>query len=164
MFGIPVSYSNALIVSVISATATDVRTSKPHWNAVFLYVHRLGSCEKAHWYADGAGSAINGASSISGPEPAPPEQCRRPIRGAGSASVLEPAPPIPGTCAAHPRNLPHQKSITNRFGPNLQKKDRPKACPFCGETEIRTRDTLLAYTRFPGVPLKPLEHLSNVTP
>ena len=30
----------------------------------------------------------------------------------------------------------------------------------CGETEIRTPDTLLAYTRFPGVPLKPLEHLS----
>ena len=33
----------------------------------------------------------------------------------------------------------------------------------CGETEIRTRDTLLAYTRFPGVPLKPLEHLSKRT-
>ena len=31
---------------------------------------------------------------------------------------------------------------------------------FCGENEIRTRDTLLAYTRFPGVPLQPLEHLS----
>ena len=31
----------------------------------------------------------------------------------------------------------------------------------CGEIGIRTRDTLLAYTRFPGVPLKPLEHLSN---
>ena len=30
-----------------------------------------------------------------------------------------------------------------------------------GETGIRTRDTLLAYTRFPGVPLQPLEHLSN---
>ena len=29
-----------------------------------------------------------------------------------------------------------------------------------GEIGIRTRDTLLAYTRFPGVPLKPLEHLS----
>ncbi|MDE6010024.1 MAG: hypothetical protein K2F87_01060, partial [Muribaculaceae bacterium] len=27
-------------------------------------------------------------------------------------------------------------------------------------TEIRTRDTLLAYTRFPGVPLQPLEHHS----
>ena len=32
---------------------------------------------------------------------------------------------------------------------------------FCGERGIRTPDTLLAYTRFPGVPLKPLEHLSS---
>ena len=32
---------------------------------------------------------------------------------------------------------------------------------FCGENEIRTRETLLAFTRFPGVPLQPLEHLSN---
>ena len=31
---------------------------------------------------------------------------------------------------------------------------------FCGVTEIRTRDTLLGYTRFPGVPLQPLEHHS----
>ena len=30
----------------------------------------------------------------------------------------------------------------------------------CGENEIRTRDTLEEYTRFPGVPLQPLEHLS----
>ena len=30
-----------------------------------------------------------------------------------------------------------------------------------GESEIRTRDTLLGYTRFPGVPLQPLEHLSE---
>ncbi len=41
MLFIPVSYSNALIVSMISATAADVRTSPPHWNAVFLYVHRV---------------------------------------------------------------------------------------------------------------------------
>ena len=33
-----------------------------------------------------------------------------------------------------------------------------------GESEIRTRDTLLGYTRFPGVPLQPLEHLSNTYP
>ena len=31
----------------------------------------------------------------------------------------------------------------------------------CGEIGIRTRDTILSYTRFPGVPLKPLEHLSR---
>ena len=35
---------------------------------------------------------------------------------------------------------------------------------FCGEIGIRTRDTLLGYTRFPGVPLKPLEHLSKASP
>ena len=34
---------------------------------------------------------------------------------------------------------------------------------FCGVTEIRTRDTLLGYTRFPGVPLQPLEHHSILT-
>ena len=41
----------------------------------------------------------------------------------------------------------------------------PKICLLlgssCGVTEIRTRDTLLAYTRFPGVPLQPLEHHSK---
>ena len=33
---------------------------------------------------------------------------------------------------------------------------------FSGVTEIRTRDTLLGYTRFPGVPLQPLEHHSII--
>ena len=33
---------------------------------------------------------------------------------------------------------------------------------FCGEGGIRTRDTLLEYTHFPGAPLQPLEHLSLV--
>ena len=32
----------------------------------------------------------------------------------------------------------------------------------CGETGIRTPETLLEFTRFPGVPLQPLEHLSLV--
>ena len=31
---------------------------------------------------------------------------------------------------------------------------------FCGERGIRTPGTLLRYTRFPGVPVKPLLHLS----
>ena len=31
---------------------------------------------------------------------------------------------------------------------------------FCGERGIRTPETLLEFTRFPGVPLQPLEHLS----
>ena len=30
----------------------------------------------------------------------------------------------------------------------------------CGATEIRTRETVLPFTRFPGVPLQPLEHRS----
>lgn len=34
---------------------------------------------------------------------------------------------------------------------------------FCGESGIRTRGTLLEYTHFPGVLLKPLGHLSNVS-
>ena len=33
---------------------------------------------------------------------------------------------------------------------------------FCGKRGIRTPDTILLYTRFPGVPLQPLEHLSFV--
>ena len=32
---------------------------------------------------------------------------------------------------------------------------------FCGERGIRTPETLLEFTRFPGVPLQPLEHLSS---
>ncbi len=31
----------------------------------------------------------------------------------------------------------------------------------CGERGIRTPGTLLKYTRFPGVPIKPLLHLSK---
>ena len=34
---------------------------------------------------------------------------------------------------------------------------------FFGEGGIRTRDTLLRYTHFPGAPLQPLEHLSIMT-
>ena len=31
-----------------------------------------------------------------------------------------------------------------------------------GERGIRTPETLLEFTRYPGVPLQPLEHLSSV--
>ena len=34
---------------------------------------------------------------------------------------------------------------------------------YCGESGIRTRGTLLEYTHFPGVLLKPLGHLSNAS-
>ena len=37
---------------------------------------------------------------------------------------------------------------------------RPFVKVFCGERGIRTPETLLEFTRFPGVPLQPLEHLS----
>lgn len=33
---------------------------------------------------------------------------------------------------------------------------------FCGEGGIRTLDTLLAYTHFPGVLFRPLRHLSVI--
>ena len=51
------------------------------------------------------------------------------------------------------------KAMTNspRSHLGVLKKD---CVHFCGATEIRTRDTLLGYTRFPGVPLQPLEHRS----
>ena len=58
-------------------------------------------------------------------------------------------------------------SLRLRRGFAKQKKDRRSSkldvglSWFCGESEIRTRDTLWGYTRFPGVPLQPLEHLSN---
>ena len=51
-------------------------------------------------------------------------------------------------------------AMTNsaRSNPGILKKE--DSVSFSGVTEIRTRDTLLAYTRFPGVPLQPLEHHS----
>ena len=42
------------------------------------------------------------------------------------------------------------------------KKDNLIKVVFSGEEGIRTPDTLLAYTRFPGEPVQPLLHLSNV--
>ena len=46
----------------------------------------------------------------------------------------------------------------------LQKRAKKKTLcgPFGGEGGIRTRGGLLTHTRFPGVRLKPLIHLSNV--
>ena len=42
-----------------------------------------------------------------------------------------------------------------------KKKDSAKALQsLCGKTGIRTLETLLTFTHFPGVPLQPLEHLS----
>ena len=45
------------------------------------------------------------------------------------------------------------------FMPEFQKHFNIKL--FCREEGIRTLDTLLAYTRFPSVRLRPLDHLSK---
>ena len=47
-----------------------------------------------------------------------------------------------------------------RRTPSLHSGIGIRRTPSSGETGIRTPDTLLTYTRFPGVPLQPLEHLS----
>ena len=49
-------------------------------------------------------------------------------------------------------------------GPGIKKAPQLRcgAILVCGESEIRTREPLLTTTRFPGVPLQPLEHLSSL--
>ena len=47
-----------------------------------------------------------------------------------------------------------------RYGTNPAASHPYSPSPCCGEGGIRTRDTLLAYTHFPGVLLQPLGHLS----
>ena len=48
-----------------------------------------------------------------------------------------------------------------RFFYQKKKKDFAKPLQsLCGKTGIRTLETLLTFTHFPGVPLQPLEHLS----
>ena len=60
---------------------------------------------------------------------------------------------IPNACQRHPfQPLPIFAHSSELGLANLVK--------VCGETGIRTPETLLKFTRFPGVPLKPLEHLS----
>ena len=70
--------------------------------------------------------------------------------------------PIPGTAHVPPASL-LSYDILYYLG-NKKEIGPAGSCraDSCGESEIRTRDTLLGYTRFPGVPLQPLEHLSNV--
>ncbi len=61
---------------------------------------------------------------------------------------------IPTVCHGHPVQVFHTnrslKQAWTRFCYEI----------LCGETGIRTPETLLEFTRFPGVPLQPLEHLS----
>ena len=57
-----------------------------------------------------------------------------------------------------PEVLPSTVFKTAAIVPSLQ---YVFALSRCGGRGIRTPDTLLTYTRFPGVPLQPLEHHSK---
>ena len=63
---------------------------------------------------------------------------------------------IPTVCHGHPVQI---LLLTSSL---KQAWTRPFVKVFCGERGIRTPETLLEFTRFPGVPLQPLEHLSFV--
>ena len=53
------------------------------------------------------------------------------------------------------------RKYTDTLIPGIKNKaDNCRPYWFGGVTEIRTRETLLTFTRFPGVPLQPLEHHS----
>ena len=63
---------------------------------------------------------------------------------------------IPTVCHGHPVQAFALSRVRKRaFFPGLEQN-------LCGKTGIRTPETLLRFTRFPGVPLQPLEHLSFV--
>ena len=64
---------------------------------------------------------------------------------------------IPTVCHGHPVQI---LLLTSSL---KQAWTRPFVKVFCGERGIRTPETLLEFTRFPGVPLQPLEHLSFVS-
>ena len=75
-----------------------------------------------------------------------PEGTRRERSGGGM--------PRRGSCEAAGVKVERRESDASK------RRRQPIGCLLSGESEIRTRDTLLGYTRFPGVPLQPLEHLS----
>ena len=64
-------------------------------------------------------------------------------------------PRIPTVCHGHPVQSFSVPPLSSKLGRVLSEKS-------CGERGIRTPETLLEFTRFPGVPLQPLEHLSFV--
>lgn len=97
----------------------------------------------AHLLLSGISFAVVPASPVGGPA------CLL-LSGISSAVALRHLPPpAAGRCKPEKEN---QRS---------SELDADFLFPVCGEKEIRTPDTLLEYTRFPGVPLKPLEHLSR---
>ena len=62
-------------------------------------------------------------------------------------------PRIPTFCQRHPVQSVPVFTHSSKLG-------LVNTVSSCGETVIRTPETLLEFTRFPGVPLQPLEHLS----
>ena len=62
---------------------------------------------------------------------------------------------IPTVCHGHPVQSFSVPPLSSKLGRGISEKS-------CGERGIRTPETLLEFTRFPGVPLQPLEHLSFV--
>ena len=101
-----------------------------------------------------------------GPAMLPHRDCARP-EGLRIPVALAAGPLQQGGTAGTKRLICgayHGFSTPPALQASLKKKSRiPKECSRffrCGEIGIRTRDTILSYTRFPGVPLKPLEHLS----
>ena len=60
---------------------------------------------------------------------------------------------IPTVCHGHPVQSFSVPPLSSKLGRGISEKS-------CGERGIRTPETLLEFTRFPGVPLQPLEHLS----
>ena len=72
-----------------------------------------------------------------------------PVRSSPRGFLRNPHSLPRASCAIHCQCLLAQASL-----------DKQTLSMSCGETGIRTPETLLEFTRFPGVPLQPLEHLS----
>ena len=80
--------------------------------------------------------------------------CRRHLLGDSDSALLRNSPEYPQAAAGTLFKVKTKFHCSSELGrSNLVK-------ILCGETGIRTPETLLAFTRFPGVPLQPLEHLS----
>ena len=69
------------------------------------------------------------------------------------------------TAGAPPRGSASEGAVYLRWQSNGKiriKASDGRTLLFCGEDRIRTYEPLSAVTRFPGVPLQPLEHLSKI--
>ena len=100
------------------------------------------ACGPARLLLSGISSAVASTSPVGGP-------AHLLLSEISSLALRHLPPPAAGRCKPEKEN---QRS---------SELDADFLFSVCGEKEIRTPDTLLEYTRFPGVPLKPLEHLSR---